>query len=210
MWLKRDGPKTETEKNFLSLKLYAELEDGIPLWLHTQVELTVAGKNRGGRVITGLWTLTNSQWAFPDRLAKMQMAVQDNPTFAAVPAVSYNFYPSTCYYSQGGLVFYENWTDYQADNQNASNAARLFDTQAEYTLFGSASHRGCVQGWSNGPVGPVLIVGNDYYTTYATVMLAHARRRGLSGAGAAYTALVAAQDVLGALLSRPGFYQGVP
>jgi len=46
LWLKRDGSTGEADKNFLSAKLYAAVEDGIPLWLRTQIELTVAGKSR--------------------------------------------------------------------------------------------------------------------------------------------------------------------
>ena len=46
MWLKRDGSTEEADKNFLSVKLYAAIEDGIPLWLRTEIELTVSGKSR--------------------------------------------------------------------------------------------------------------------------------------------------------------------
>jgi len=46
LWLKRDGSTEEADKNFLAVKLYAALEDGIPLWLRTEIELTVSGKSR--------------------------------------------------------------------------------------------------------------------------------------------------------------------
>jgi len=45
LWLKRDRAEA-TDKNFLSIKIYRMIEDGIPMWLHTQVELSVAGKSR--------------------------------------------------------------------------------------------------------------------------------------------------------------------
>lgn len=45
LWLKRDQ-STATDKNFLGVKVYRMIEDGIPMWLHTQVELSVAGKSR--------------------------------------------------------------------------------------------------------------------------------------------------------------------
>jgi hypothetical protein len=46
LWLKRDGSSEETDKDFLEVKSYAALEDGIPLWLRTEIELTVSGKSR--------------------------------------------------------------------------------------------------------------------------------------------------------------------
>ena len=45
LWLKRDQSEA-TDKNFLGVKVYRMIEDGIPMWLHTQVELSVAGKSR--------------------------------------------------------------------------------------------------------------------------------------------------------------------
>jgi hypothetical protein len=45
LWLKRDRA-VATDKNFLGIKIYRMIEDGIPMWLHTQVELSVAGKSR--------------------------------------------------------------------------------------------------------------------------------------------------------------------
>jgi len=45
LWLKRDKSEA-TDKNFLGVKVYRMIEDGIPMWLHTQVELVVAGKSR--------------------------------------------------------------------------------------------------------------------------------------------------------------------
>jgi len=45
LWLKRDRAEA-TDKNFLGIKIYRMIEDGIPMWLHTQVELVVAGKSR--------------------------------------------------------------------------------------------------------------------------------------------------------------------
>jgi len=45
LWLKRERAEA-TDKNFLGIKIYRMIEDGIPMWLHTQVELSVAGKSR--------------------------------------------------------------------------------------------------------------------------------------------------------------------
>jgi hypothetical protein len=46
LWFKRDSAVAGAEKDFLAVKLYALLEDGVPLWLRTQVELIVSGKSR--------------------------------------------------------------------------------------------------------------------------------------------------------------------
>jgi hypothetical protein len=46
LWLKRDGAGDETDKDFLAAKIYRVLEDGIPVWLRTDLELIVSGKSR--------------------------------------------------------------------------------------------------------------------------------------------------------------------
>jgi hypothetical protein len=46
LWLKRNGSTQEADKDFLGVKVYAVIEDGIPLWLRTEIELIVSGKNR--------------------------------------------------------------------------------------------------------------------------------------------------------------------
>ncbi|MCX6866809.1 MAG: hypothetical protein NTV46_11460, partial [Verrucomicrobia bacterium] len=46
LWLKRDASTEQTDKDFLALKMNSLIEDGIPLWLHTDLELIVAGKSR--------------------------------------------------------------------------------------------------------------------------------------------------------------------
>src|SRR5688572_18246553 len=44
LWLKRDASTEQADKDFLALKIYRVLEDGIPLWLRTEIELIVSGK----------------------------------------------------------------------------------------------------------------------------------------------------------------------
>lgn len=45
LWMKRTKSET-ADRDFLSLKVYRVLEDGMPMWLRTEVELSVAGKSR--------------------------------------------------------------------------------------------------------------------------------------------------------------------
>ncbi|MEQ1862054.1 MAG: hypothetical protein ABMA13_19215, partial [Chthoniobacteraceae bacterium] len=68
LWLKRDGAAEEADKNFLAAKLYSAIEDGIPLWLRTEIELTVSGKSREedlGTILPEGWKLASVESAIP-------------------------------------------------------------------------------------------------------------------------------------------------
>jgi len=60
LWLKRDAAAEQAAKDFLAVHIYSALEDGIPLWLHSEVELIVSGKSREetiGVVLPAGWKL---------------------------------------------------------------------------------------------------------------------------------------------------------
>ena len=60
LWLRRDGTAEQAEADFLGIKVYAVLEDGIPLWLRSEIELSVSGKNREeqiGSILPEGWKL---------------------------------------------------------------------------------------------------------------------------------------------------------
>ena len=60
LWLKRNGSAEEADKDFLGVKVYAVIEDGIPLWLRTEIELIVSGKSREeaiGSIVPEGWRL---------------------------------------------------------------------------------------------------------------------------------------------------------
>ena len=68
LWLKRDRPSEEASKDFLGIKVYAVLEDGIPLWLRTRVELIVSGKSREeeiGNILPVGWKLASLSGPIP-------------------------------------------------------------------------------------------------------------------------------------------------
>lgn len=68
LWLKRDGSSQEATKDFLSVKVYALLEDGIPLWLRTEVEIIVSGKSREediGCILPEGWKLSSIESPIP-------------------------------------------------------------------------------------------------------------------------------------------------
>ncbi|MHA3775183.1 hypothetical protein ACXR0O_26975 [Verrucomicrobiota bacterium sgz303538] len=68
LWLKRDGSSEEKDKDSLQLKVHALMEDGIPLWLRTEVELIVSGKSREeelGTVIPAGWKISAVESQIP-------------------------------------------------------------------------------------------------------------------------------------------------
>ena len=67
VWLKRLRTD-ETEKNLLAAQVYRLIEDGIPVWLHTDVELTVSGKSREeelGWILPEGWLLATVESPIP-------------------------------------------------------------------------------------------------------------------------------------------------
>lgn len=82
LWLRRDRVSTEAAQDSLSLKAFARLEDGIPLWLETEVELIVSGKSREenlGLILPADWKLTQVESAIPvavDDAGKMKAQVR--------------------------------------------------------------------------------------------------------------------------------------
>jgi hypothetical protein len=82
LWLKRDGSSEEADKDFLEAKVYAALEDGIPLWLRTEIELTVSGKSREeelGHILPEGWKLAAVESSIPvfvDETGRMKAQVR--------------------------------------------------------------------------------------------------------------------------------------
>ncbi|MBK8475040.1 MAG: hypothetical protein IPL39_01675 [Opitutaceae bacterium] len=82
LWLKRDGSTEEADKDFLSVKLHALLEDGIPLWLRTEIEMIVSGKSREedlGTILPAGWRLATVESPIPvavDDAGRMKVQVR--------------------------------------------------------------------------------------------------------------------------------------
>jgi hypothetical protein len=82
LWLRRTATTAETDKDFLSRKIYAVLEDGIPMWLRTEIELTVSGKSREetiGAVLPEGWRLASVDSEIPvaiDEAGQMKAQVR--------------------------------------------------------------------------------------------------------------------------------------
>jgi len=67
VWLKRQSSE-EAQSNSLSLQIFRVIEDGIPMWLRTDVELTVSGKAREeelGCVLPAGWKLATVDSQIP-------------------------------------------------------------------------------------------------------------------------------------------------
>ena len=82
LWLKRDGSTEEADKDFLSIKVYAALEDGIPVWLRSEIELIVSGKSREedlGNILPEGWKLAAVESGIPvavDEAGRMKAQVR--------------------------------------------------------------------------------------------------------------------------------------
>ncbi len=68
LWLQRQASTEPVDEDFLSIKVHSLLEDGIPLWFETRVELIVAGKSREetlGSVLPAGWQLAAVESPLP-------------------------------------------------------------------------------------------------------------------------------------------------
>ena len=74
LWLRRDGATEAAERNFLGVKLFSLLEDGIPMWWRQEVELTVAGKSREEE----LGTLLPEGWRLAAIRSPIPVSVDDS------------------------------------------------------------------------------------------------------------------------------------
>ena len=82
LWLKRQQVE-ESQQNSINFKVYRLMEDGIPLWLRTEVELSVSGKNREedlGAILPEGWLLSSMDSPIPVAVDEQgQMKVQVRP-----------------------------------------------------------------------------------------------------------------------------------
>ncbi len=82
LWLRRDGSTEEADKDFLSVKVASAIEDGIPLWLRTEIEVTVSGKSREedlGTILPEGWKLAAIESPIPvavDDAGRMKVQVR--------------------------------------------------------------------------------------------------------------------------------------
>lgn len=68
LWLQRQATNEAVDEDFLQIKVHSLLEDGIPLWFETRLELIVAGKSREetlGSVLPTGWQLAAVESTLP-------------------------------------------------------------------------------------------------------------------------------------------------
>ncbi|HEY5954038.1 MAG TPA: hypothetical protein VIT18_06720, partial [Terrimicrobiaceae bacterium] len=82
LWLRRSASTEAAETDFLGVKVYSVLEDGIPLWLRTEIELIVSGRNREeqiGSILPEGWKLAAVDSRIPvaiDDAGRMKVQVR--------------------------------------------------------------------------------------------------------------------------------------
>ncbi|MDF1815876.1 MAG: hypothetical protein P1V20_26995 [Verrucomicrobiales bacterium] len=103
LWLKRNRVEEEAEKEFLDAKVYRVLEDGIPMWLRTDIEISVAGKSREeelGHALPEGWQVASVESKIPcaiDDAGKLRVQVRAGKwtvsivAFRSVPAETVGF-----------------------------------------------------------------------------------------------------------------------
>ena len=81
LWLKRSQSEA-AGKDFLETKIYRVIEDGIPMWLHTEIEVSVGGKSREeelGSILPQGWQLSQVNSGIPvavDDKGRMKVQVR--------------------------------------------------------------------------------------------------------------------------------------
>ncbi|MDF1824247.1 MAG: hypothetical protein P1U68_06375 [Verrucomicrobiales bacterium] len=73
LWLQRQASSEPVDEDFLSINVFSKLEDGIPLWFETRIELIVAGKSREET----LGTVLPKGWKLASISAPVPVAIDD-------------------------------------------------------------------------------------------------------------------------------------
>lgn len=150
-----------------------------------------------------MFTCSSATWEFPEKIAGSTMAFLADASYAATPGRTFQFYvvPGTW----GGDTFtpYSSVTNWLTANTFNSAGGALLQSEAEYTANSANSHhRGQMRFTSAGPAA-------DWYAKYRLPVLTIECDRGLAGACAAITTLLAGTDVdgsgSGAVKNRAGF-----
>jgi hypothetical protein len=146
----------------------------------------------------GLWTDKGHAQQWVDRIGTQFIVMNiDNPSFSTRSGWSHAYYPSPATTVGTSLLFYNSFAAWYAANTTTS-AGGLLDSQANYTVYGSATHRGNVQGWNENE-------NSLNYSYNAHVALAIALRRGLTNAKTAFDRQAAVSGQAGYMSSHPGY-----
>ncbi len=107
LWLKRSRVEATAKPEFLEAKIYRVLEDGIPMWLRSELELSVSGKSREedlGHALPKGWKVAAVEAKLPcavDDTGRVRVQVRGGKwtvridAFRAAPAESVGFAKTT-------------------------------------------------------------------------------------------------------------------
>lgn len=152
-----------------------------------------------------LWTVPSGAQAFVDRVCRMFTAMNiDNPNFlSGQSGLSHAYYPSPGYVSGDTVNWYSGWSAFATDNGHSASG-RLFDSSSQYNAAGvpqgHTTHRGNTE-WNDAEAE----LG---YNAVSQVVLAIAKRRGLTNAASALTRQTSVSGHTADLLSRAHYNIG--
>lgn len=124
VWLKRASVEA-AQKNLLSAQVYRVIEDGIPLWLQTEIELTVSGKSREeemGNILPAGWQLSYVESPIPvaiDNQGRMKTQVRAGKwrikvqAFRNTPIDTFRFSPESQPVTKSELVGFRDKPDFR-------------------------------------------------------------------------------------------------
>ncbi len=124
VWLKRARAET-AQKDLLSAQVYRVIEDGIPLWLQTEIELTVSGKSREeevGNILPAGWQLSYVESPIPvaiDNQGRMKTQVRAGKwrikiqSFRNTPIGTFRFSPESQPVTKSELVGFRAKPDFR-------------------------------------------------------------------------------------------------
>ncbi|MEM8681048.1 MAG: hypothetical protein AAGF97_17015, partial [Planctomycetota bacterium] len=124
LWLQRANLEA-AEKDLLSIQVYRVIADGIPLWLRTEIELTVSGKSREeelGDILPAGWELSQVESLIPvavDGEGRMKAQVRAGKwqilinAFRNTPLESFGYAPDSQPLTQTELIAFEARPDFR-------------------------------------------------------------------------------------------------
>ncbi|MCK5878709.1 MAG: hypothetical protein KAH24_02950, partial [Holophagae bacterium] len=120
LWLQR-RQETRADKDSMEIKVYRLLEDGIPLWLTTRIELRVSGRSREeklGTILPAGWQLSSVMSRLPaavDAEGKLTIQVRSGTWDIELKSFRTHDIPSILFPEGSSLVFQNEYVAFKGD-----------------------------------------------------------------------------------------------